>query len=93
MDALRNEIEKNHPKIHIQDVPSYDTNVFNQCDISNSVMITIETWAELHPSLVTIPCEWNYTVPYGIIYSEQPSELVIDFIEIMEKFTKKENAG
>lgn len=87
VDALRDEIEQNHPQIYIQDVPSYDTNVFNQCDISNSAMITISTWAELHPSLVTIPCEWNYTVPYGIIYGEHPSADVVEFIEIMKGFT------
>ena len=65
-------------------IPSYDTKVFNQCDLSNSVMITIETWAELHPSLITIPCEWNYTVPYGIVYAEQPSDLILEFIKIIQ---------
>ncbi len=49
-------------------------------------MITIATWAELHPSLVTIPCEWDFTVPYGIVYAEQPSEIVLKFIEIMRDF-------
>lgn len=49
-------------------------------------MITIATWAELHPSLVTIPCEWDFTVPYGIVYAEQPSEIVLKFIEIMGEF-------
>ena len=43
IDILRDEIENNHPLIHIQDVPSYDTKVFNQCDISGSIVITIET--------------------------------------------------
>lgn len=89
IDALRDEIEQNHPQIHIQDVPSYDTAVFNQCSILSSAMITISTWEELHPSLVTIPCAWNYTVPYGIIYAEQPSELVVEFIDIMKSFANK----
>lgn len=90
IDALRNEIEEHHPQIHIQDVPSYDTAVFNQCSILGSTMIPISTWAELRPSLVTIPCEWNYTVPYGIVYAEQPSELVIDFIDAMRKFSNSD---
>lgn len=88
IDALRDEIEKNHPQIHIQDVASYGTGVFNQCDRTNSVMVTIGTWAELHPSLVAIPCEWDYTVPYGIVYAENPSALVLEFIGIMKKFSK-----
>ena len=49
---------------------------------------TIGTWAELHPSLVAIPCEWDYTVPYGIVYAENPSALVLEFIGIMKKFSK-----
>lgn len=93
VDALRDELEAKHPQIHIQDVPSYDTQVFNRCDSTNSVMITIETWAELHPSLVTIPCEWDYTVPYGIIYANNPSPLVSGFIEIMQRFSAKNGAG
>ena len=88
IDALRDEIEKNHPQIHIQDVASYGTGVFKQCDRTNSVMVTIGTWAELHPSLVTILCEWDYTVPYGIVYAENPSALVLEFIGIMKKFSK-----
>ena len=51
-------------------------------------MVTIGTWAELHPSLVTILCEWDYTVPYGIVYAENPSALVLEFIGIMKKFSK-----
>lgn len=90
IDALRDEIEQHHPQILIQDVPSYDTEIFNQCDSSNSVMITIATWAELHPSLVTIPCEWDFTVPYGIVYAQQPSELVMEFVEIMREFAGNE---
>lgn len=86
IDVLRNEIEEYHPQIHIQDVPSYDTAVFNQCSILGSAMITISTWADLHPSLVTIPCEWNYTIPYGIVYAEHPSEPVAEFIHIMSRF-------
>lgn len=85
IDALRNEIEEHHPQIHIQDVPSYDTKVFNQCESSGCVMITISTWAELHPSLVTIPCDWEYTVPYGIVFSQQPSNLVSEFIEAIRQ--------
>ena len=86
IDALRDEIEKCHPQIHIQDVSSYDTKVFNQCESTGCIMITISTWAEIHPSLVTIPCDWNYTVPYGLIFSQQPSSLVSEFTEAIRKY-------
>ncbi|MEE8792542.1 MAG: hypothetical protein SOI52_04385 [Erysipelotrichaceae bacterium] len=28
----------------------------------------VECWKDVHPSLVTIPVEWNYTIPCGILY-------------------------
>jgi len=84
IDLLRNEIEQNHPQICIHDVPSYDLTVFNQCEIMNGLLITISTWAELHPSLVTIPCSWDFSVPYGIVYSLQPSKGVEKYIEAMK---------
>lgn len=89
VDALRDEIEQHHPPIRIQDVPSYDTSVFNQCSNLGGVMITISTWSELHPLLVTIPCEWDYTVPYGIIYAKQPSAPVVEFVNIMKNIACK----
>lgn len=85
IDALRDDIEQNHPQIHLQNVPSYDTEIFNQCEISGCPMVTISTWAELHPSLVTIPCDWNYSVPFGIIYSSHPTEKVQLFLEAIKR--------
>lgn len=84
IDLLRDEIEQNHPQIHIHNVPVYDISVFNQCEITNGFLITISTWAELHPSLVTLPCAWDFTIPFGIIYSLHPSKNVADFIDIMK---------
>lgn len=84
IDLLRDEIEQNHPKIRIHTVAPYDMNVFNQCELINGLLITISTWEELHPSLVTIPCDWSFTVPYGIIYSKNPSKRVLNFIEAMK---------
>ncbi|HBI7177711.1 TPA: LysR family transcriptional regulator [Listeria monocytogenes] len=84
IDLLRDEIELNHPKISIQDVSSYDTQVFNQCESTGSAMITISTWSEVHPSLVTISCDWNYNVPYGLAYSLNPSQKVQNFVEALK---------
>ena len=81
IDAIRDEIEERHPQIKVQDVPAYDTKTFNLCDSTRSIMITIATWADLHPSLVTIPCRWDYTVPYGILYSESPSDSAKIFLD------------
>lgn len=86
IDRFRDDIEAYHPQIHIQDVPAYDAETFNLCERQHCPMLTIESWGELHPSLVTIPCDWSYTVPYGIVYSTAPSDAVVAFIRGMSRF-------
>ena len=90
LDRLRDEIEANHPKICIVDMPHfYDTNVFNECERMHYVMETLDVWSELHPSLVTIPVAWEYAVPYGIVYAGRPSEAVLAFIEAIQTSFEK----
>ena len=67
------------------DAPNfYDTSVFNECEQMNYLMETLDIWADVHPSLVTLPMEWEYEVPYGIIYAKKPSETVRRFIDIIQ---------
>ncbi|MEE0777162.1 MAG: hypothetical protein U0M15_08915 [Bacillota bacterium] len=87
-DMVRDELETNHPQIAIEDMPYfYDIGVFNDCEQSNSVLLTLDIWADVHPSLVTIPVHWNYTVPFGLLYSLQPSESVICFLDAVKNLT------
>jgi len=37
-------------------------------------METLDIWKDVHPSIVTIPMEWGYTIPYGIVYAKQPDD-------------------
>ena len=85
-DFLRNDLEKNHPQIKIEDTSQfYDLSVFNRCAESGNVLLTIECWQDVHPGLVTIPVNWNYSIPYGILYSLNPPEDVVKFVEIAKK--------
>lgn len=82
LDRLRDEIEAKHPQIHIMDTPNfYDAYVFNKCEQMNYLMETLDIWSELHPSLVTIPVEWDYELPYGIVYANEPSKTFAAFID------------
>ena len=68
VDSIRSELER-YEKITIEDTPHfYDIEVFNRCEKSGAVLLTLDCWADVHPSLVTIPVKWNYTLPYGILY-------------------------
>ena len=75
-----------HPQIHIVDTPQYyDMGVFNHCAQTDDVLLTIECWRDVHPLLVTIPVEWEYTIPYGILYAVHPPEDVAELIALVKE--------
>lgn len=89
-DFIRNDLEKNHPQIHIEDTPRfYDLSVFNRCAETGNVLLTIECWQDVHPGLVSIPVHWDYSIPYGILYSLNAPEDVLQFIATVENMTRK----
>lgn len=51
-------------------------------------METLDIWKDVHPSIITIPMEWDYTMPYGIVYAKQPSEQMRKFIRIIQQNLK-----
>lgn len=84
-DFLRNDLEMHHPKIHIEDTPQfYDLSVFNRCAETGNVLLTIECWQEVHPGLVSIPVHWDYSIPYGLLYSLNAPEDVLRFVEMVK---------
>lgn len=83
-DKVRDDIEKGHPQISIVDVPQhYDLEVFNRCAEEGCTMLSLDAWKEVHPSLVTIPFEVDYTIPYGILSALNPTPEVKRFLDII----------
>ena len=90
MNQMRDDILENHPHIRIADAPNfYDTSIFNECEQMNYLMETLDIWADIHPSLVTRSMEWEYEIPYGIVYAKKPSEAVKGFIEVVENHAEQ----
>ncbi|MDE6726542.1 MAG: LysR family transcriptional regulator [Oscillospiraceae bacterium] len=85
LDEMRDDILRDHKSINIIDFNGYyDISAFNLCEQHGYLMETLDMWAGLHPSLVTIPVKWSYEIPYGILYAKEPSESVKEFIDIIE---------
>lgn len=85
LNQMRDDIQENHPDIRIVDVENfYDTSIFNESERMNYLMETLDIWENIHPSLITKPINWDYKIPYGIIYSKYPSETVETFIKLIE---------
>lgn len=89
-DRIRSDLETQHPEIHIEDTPQfYDLSVFNRCAESGNVLLTIECWQEVHPGLVTIPVNWEYSIPYGLLYSLNAPKDVLEFVQTIKEMKYK----
>ncbi len=85
VDELRDDIWKNHPQIHVADFDIYSVDIFNQCENSNDILMVVENWRDVHPLLKVIPVEWKYTIPFGILYSPEPTDLVRRFLKTVKQ--------
>lgn len=81
MDQIRKDLRINHPDIRIHDFDIYDIEVFNQCEQNGYVLFTTEKWLKAHPTLRMVKIDWDYEVPYGLLYSCTPSLKVKRFID------------
>ena len=90
VDQIREQIER-HPQIRIEDTPQfYDMEVFNRCARTGNVMVTLECWRDVHPSLVTIPVEWDHAIPYGLLYAKNPSADIERFLKAVRELRAKD---
>lgn len=90
-DLIRDELEKNHPRIRIEDTSQhYDLAVFNRCAETDRVLLMTECWQGVHPGLISIPVDWDYSIPYGLLYSKDAPEDVLKFVEAARECSLKE---
>ena len=85
VDALRDDLQSNHPQIRIEDFSFYDINVFNRCEGGDRLLMAVRRWDHVHPLLKILPVNWAHTVPYGILHSPKPSGLVLRFLNAVQQ--------
>lgn len=90
LDILRDDLWQNHPQIHIVDFDFLSMRVLNQCEHSNDLMMTIEYWADIHPMLRTVPVDWEYFMPFGLLHAPTPSRTVKRFLDAVKTVMKQE---
>lgn len=88
VDQLRDDLWRNYPQIQIVDFDFYNTDIFNRCENSYDVLLAIPGWANVHPLLKVIPVEWDYSIPYGLLHSPQPSDSVRRFLLAVQSVTQ-----
>lgn len=72
-DKARNLLEQADCDLDIMDVDYYDINIFATCELNNCLMVTLDVWADIYPTLKTCPVDWDITIPYGFTYAINPS--------------------
>ena len=76
-------------KFRIRDVfDFYSVEIFNRCENSNDILLAISSWESVHPLMKIIPVEWNYSIPFGLLYASEPSEKVKRLIRALEQLKK-----
>lgn len=84
LDALRDDLCQNHPEINVIDFSFFDLSVFNQCENSNDTMLAIDEWKSVHPLLRVMPVDWNYSMSFGLLHSNEPTEIVRGFLNAVQ---------
>ena len=89
-DIIRGDLNRNHPAIQIEDTSHfYDISVFNRCVETNKVLLVLECWQDIHPALISIPVEWEYSSPYGLLYAMNPTDSVKKFVNKVQEISNQ----
>ncbi len=81
LDDLRDDLWQNHPEIHVTDFDFFSLEVFNRCENSSAVLMTIDPWAGIHPLLKVLPMEWEHKMPFGLLHAPEPSPAVARLLD------------
>lgn len=84
LDIMRDELWQLHPDIRVVDFDFFSLDVFNRGENSNSVMMTIDEWKGIHPLLKTLPVDWTYKIPFGLLHSPVPTPPVQRFLDAVQ---------
>ena len=85
VDLLRDDLWENHPQVEIVDFSFYDLEAFNRCEHDNVLLMAVPQWAHIHPLLKIVPVDWNYEIPFGLLYSPTPTQTVRYFLQAATK--------
>ena len=89
-DAIRDDLRTNDPEIVIKDAPiHYDMSVYNDAVSTKSVLLNNECWANVHPMLKTIPVDWDYTIPFGLLYAKRPAPHVQRLVNDVKRLVEE----
>lgn len=66
--------------------------VFSRCSETHNVLLTIECWKDVHPGLITILVDWDYKIPYALLYSKDALFDMLKFVNNAKTMLLKDKA-
>ena len=78
LDDFRNEVSG--IAANIVESAYYGLDTFTMCEMVPYILITQPVYSDIHTNLVTIPLETDRTLPYGLVYANDPSPAVKKFV-------------
>ena len=87
IDELRATCEAAGAKV--TDFPFFSLAAFNTAVKDNLPIIAVDGWESVHPLLRMVPSETRVTVPYGVMYSPEPSAQVKKFVNTIDIIINK----
>lgn len=85
IDELRTDLTENGTEI--EDFEMFNLSAYNRAVQENTPIITVEGWEDVHSLLRIVPADWEYRIPFGILYSPTPTKQVKDFIGALQKIS------
>ncbi len=86
IDGLRTDLTTNGTEI--ENFEMFNLNASNRAVQENVPIITVEGWEDVHPLLRIVPADWEYRIPFGILYSPTPTKQIKDFINTLMEINK-----
>jgi DNA-binding transcriptional LysR family regulator len=72
-------------EINIIDFDFFNLGVFNRCENSNDILMAFDSWRNAHPLIRILPAKWDFTVPYGLLHSPEPTDTVKQFLDSVRR--------
>ena len=72
-------------EIRVVELPNFDYSTFNDVSHSNSLLLSCDNWAGVNPFLKTIPVDWDETLDYCLLHTNNHSPGVERFIEALQR--------
>lgn len=91
IDGVHDALES-HGGIDIVDIDAYELSTFNECAECGDLLVSKPIWEGVHPGLVNVPVDWDFAMPYGLLYPLEPTPAVRRFLDEVSRLAAQRAA-